>query len=278
MKEPDRPTSEPASPEAVGAASMNGRGAAGSWALRLWVLSLAGGLLAGFVSWRAGESSYGHFKNPFVKPADWGKMNGYERDNFRSSFEIKQRPSEESRNVALTFGVLGAALGVAMGLAGGLARGSLTRGLTGAVAGAGVGGFAAALASFGAVPVFYKYLDPEMGLAVPALTHLVLFAAVGLGGGLGMGAGLGARGSLVRGIIGGVLGGMAGAAANVLAVALVFSDMRVYDPIPRDLSVHQTMPVPRLVMHLSAALFVSILAPLCIQTGQSAGRSVKSMT
>jgi hypothetical protein len=40
--------------------------------------------------------------------------------------------------------------------------------------------------------------------------------------------------------------------------------MRVYDPIPKDLSREQPMRIPRLVMHLCAALFVATFAVLSL--------------
>jgi hypothetical protein len=252
----------------VGADGGAGRGGPRASDVRLWALALAGGLLAGLVAWGAGEANYGRFQSTFVKPPGWDKMNGYEKDAYRSTDEIRQRPSVESKNVALAFGGLGAALGVALGLAGGLARGSVPGALNGGAAGAVAGVIATAGASAAAVPVFYRWVDPDMGLAVPALTHLALFAAVGVGGGLGLGLGLGGRGDVPRGLLGGLLGGVAGAVAYELAVALAFADMRVYDPIPKDLSPEQRMVVPRLVMHLSAALSVAILAAACARAGK----------
>jgi hypothetical protein len=131
--------------------------------------------------------------------------------------------------------------------------------LTGILAVAG----AAALA----VPVYYRYAGPEMNLIVPVLTYVALFGAVGAAGGLGLGFGCGGKWSILRGLLGGIVGGLLAAIAYEVTASLLFPQLRVDDPIPKE----ATERLPRLMMHLGTALFVTILAVMTIQ-----GRSVET--
>jgi hypothetical protein len=229
--------------------------------LWIWILALVGGLLAGFASWGWSERTYNTYRPVFVQPPGWSKMNGYERADYRSADEQRQRPGLGLRNSLLVFGGLGFALGGALGLAGGLARQALGRGLVAGVVGALAGTLAAVGAVACAVPVFYRFVDPEMGIMPPAMTHLVIFGAIGAAAGMALGIGQGGRPVLARALVGGLAGGLFGALAYDVAAAMSFPDMRVFDPIPREAAER----LPRLVMNLSAALLVSVLAVASIQ-------------
>jgi hypothetical protein len=233
---------------------------------------MAAGLLAGLISWVCGEWTYNTFQSVFVQPPNWAKMNGYDQAAYRSSDEIRQKPSLGQKNAVLVFGVLGAALGGALGLAGGLARRSPLRGVTAGAVGAITGALFPAGASIGAVPVFYKFVDPEMGLMAPAITHMAIFGAIGAAAGMSLGLGLGGRVNVVKGLFGGLLGGILGALVYNVVASLAFSGMRVYDPIPKDAAER----LPRLVMHLSTALLVSALAVVSLHMGNVAPPSAKT--
>lgn len=223
----------------------------------LWIWALAAGLLAGLASWAWGERTYNTYKPVFVQPPNWGAMNGYERADYRSADEIRQKPSLGLKNSMLVFGGLGVLLGALLGLTGGVARGSIPRGLTAAVIGAVAGLLASLCAAAAAVPIFYRFVAPDMGLIPPAATHLALFAASGAAAGLafGIGVGPGGRSLLVRALAGGLMGGLLAALTYEIVSAIVFPDMRVYDPIPKEAAER----VPRLVMHLSAGVFIAAL-------------------
>jgi hypothetical protein len=222
---------------------------------------MAAGLLAGLVSWGCGERTYNTFQSVFVKPPNWAKMNGYERDNYRSADESRQRPLLGQKNGALVFGGLGATLGGLLGLAGGLARRSPLSGMAAGAVGAVTGALAATGATVGAVPVFYRFVDPEMGLMAPVITHMAIFGTIGAAGGMSLGLGLGGRANVLKGLLGGLIGGVLSAFAYNVVASLLFSDMRVYDPFPREAAER----LPRLMMDLSVALCVSALAVASLQ-------------
>jgi hypothetical protein len=226
----------------------------------LWLWAMAGGLLAGLIAWTWDERTYETFRPVFVAPANWAKMNGYEKADYRSADEIRQKPLIAQKNGLLVFGALGLLFGGLLGLAGGLARGAAREGAAAAVLGAAAGVAAAAIATWVSVPVFYRFVDPQMGVTAPILTHMAIFGAIGAAGGLGLGLGVGGRGKAVNGLLGGLLGGIIGAVVYDMVASILFADMRVYDPHPNEAGSR----VPRLVMHLSAALFASAFAAISI--------------
>ncbi len=83
-------------------------------ATRLWMLSVAAGIVAGFISWLAGEAVVEHFKPETHREERYGVE--------RTLPTAKSLVATEIKNAALAFAILGGALGLALGLAGGLAR------------------------------------------------------------------------------------------------------------------------------------------------------------
>jgi hypothetical protein len=226
---------------------------------------MAAGLLAGLLAWAWDERMYETFRPVFVEPANWAKLNGYEKADYKSGDEIRQKPLVGQKNGVLVFGALGLLLGGLLGLAGGLARGSAREGVAAAILGAAAGVVAAAVATWVSIPIFYRFVDPEMGITAPMVTHMAIFGAIGAAGGLGLGLGAGGRGKAVHGLLGGLLGGIVGAFVYDLAASIVFADMRVYDPHPNEAGSH----APRLVMHASAALFAAALAAVAVYQAKS---------
>ena len=274
MAQPARPEMNDPSPRDGGPASVptDASDREASHPPHFWLWAVAGGLLAGLISWGCGEYTYNTFRPVFVQPPNWGKMNGYERADYRSADEGRQKPSLGRKNAVLVFGVLGAALGGFLGLAGGLARRSPPGGAVAGAVGAVTGALAAAGASVGAIPVFYRFVDPEMGLIAPTITHIAIFGAIGAAGGMSLGLGLGGRANVLKGLFGGLLGGILGALVYDVIVSIVFAEMRVYDPIPKEAAER----LPRLLMHLGVALFVSALAVVSLQMGKIVPPSAKT--
>jgi len=231
----------------------------------LWFWALAGGLLAGLLAWAWDERTHETYQPVFVEPANWAKMNGYQKADYKSADEIRQKPLVGQKNGLLVFGGLGLLLGGLLGMAGGLARGAAREGVAAAVLGAVAGFVAAAVATWGSVPIFYRFVDPEMGITAPIVTHMAIFGAIGAAGGLGLGLGAGGREKAVNGLLGGLFGGIIGAVVYDLVASILFADMRVYDPHPNEAASR----MPRLVMHVSAALFASALAAAFIYQAKS---------
>jgi hypothetical protein len=241
---------------------MTGPGPAAVRAARgplLLAWALAGGVLAGLASWLGGEQVHGRFQPEIVGSPEYEQMNVYEKENYRVTEFRRLRPAAEAKNAALAFGMLGAALGAALGLGGGLARGAARSGLVAGAVGAVVGLAAAAAASALAVPLFYRYLDPEFGgLLVPTLTHGLVLACLGAAGGLALGMGAGGRRQIVAAVVGGIVGGIVATVAYELILAVLFPLIRVEEPIP-------TERLARAVMHLTAAVGIAAGAAMALQ-------------
>ena len=94
-------------------------------------------------------------------------MGGYQKQAAMSEVEGEASRAAERKKAAASFGLLGLVLGVGLGLIGGWVgrlaagrpRGAVGGGLAGAAAGAGL--------SWAAVPLFFRYQDPESGLDGP---------------------------------------------------------------------------------------------------------------
>src|SRR5262245_13265305 len=111
---------------------------------RIWALATAAGLLAGVVSWGAGEACLTVFQPELERVFSMG---GPTYQPTRKS-EIRA----ETHNATLAYALLGAALGVSLGLAGGLARGQARWGAIAGIVGLVVGGALVAGVSLVLVP------------------------------------------------------------------------------------------------------------------------------
>ena len=77
------------------------------------------------------------------------------------------------------------------------------------------GGIAGAALSAVAVPIFFRYQNPEtdaatMGLVLMFFTHAAIFAGIGATSGMALGRGLGDWGKIVPALFGGLLGASSG--------------------------------------------------------------------
>lgn len=209
----------------------------------LWVWALGAALMAGLPSWYIGERTMDYFK-----PSEAALS-----DRFNPGPLVRELSVLVPRNVAITYGTLGALLGFTMGLAGGLARRSIGIGLAAALGGALLGTLAAAALSFGLVPLFMASFDPNR----PTLTKMILtrggiWAGIGSAAGLAFGLGLGHRRHLARVLLGGFLGGIAGTIVFEVSNALI-------DPLGLN---DQTIPT---------TLFARLLASLSVAVGVAVG-------
>jgi hypothetical protein len=154
---------------------------------------------------------------------------------------------------ARVYGVFGAALGLALGAAAGLARRSPRGAFTAALLGAGLGGVAGFGASYGLVPLFFRYRDAfATDLITSMLLHGAVWAAVGSSAALALGVGLGAGPSrLVRCVIGGALGALIGAAAFEVLGAVFFANDDTGEPV-------STSAGSRLLARLLVAAFIAL--------------------
>jgi hypothetical protein len=151
-----------------------------------------------------------------------------------------------------------------LGFVGGLSCGSFARARASAAVGAVVAGLAGAAIAFAAIPLFFRFLDPESGgLLLLFLTHGAIFAGIGATAGLALGLGVGDRSSLSRAAFGGLLGGLLGTFIFDSALSLMFPLMRTFQPIPDE-------PAPRWIAHLCVAIFVAFSAALAV--GSPRGR------
>jgi hypothetical protein len=177
--------------------------------VRVWALALTGGLIAGFASWRIGESFHGRFAPPDARTG---------RRLTPEQIQSRRTAIDASRTLEATvaFGSLGAVTGFALGLAGGCARGSARAALIAAIAGAIFGGAAGAIIPRILLPIYFRVHDPDRDdLLLAILIQGGNWSVIGAAAGAAFGSGLGGR--PLRALLGGLLG----AAAGVLVYELV---------------------------------------------------------
>lgn len=237
--------------------------------LRLLVLGLPLAIAAGLVAWFGTELAYeqakqdlreGPFNPSFEdnKPPGYDQMGGYEQRDAIVEFELSTKPPAEVKNAALANGLLGAILGAAMGLAGGLARRAIREGVIASVVGLLAGAVAGVAGSAVMGPIYFQLLTPESGMELSLMTHGVIWALIGLAGGLALGLGIGRRQQIPAALVGGLIGGVLGTFAFEVVNAIVFPQVRVYEPLPAEWG-------PRLAAALSVAICVALGAILALQ-------------
>ena len=160
--------------------------------VRVWVLTLTAGLIAGFAAWLIGEATHGRFAPPtLVNMA--GPSGGFLSGPEVQKLDTAKR-SAQILDAALVFGSLGAVFGLALGLAGGFARRSARLASRAAIAGGILGGAVSAAVIAVILPIYYRILDPDNNeLIVGFLFHAVISSAIGAVGGAAFGTGLGDR-------------------------------------------------------------------------------------
>ena len=181
---------------------------------------MGAGLLAGVLSWVAGEMALTAFKPELEEAHGMGVV-----------LLLPSRKGEikaDTQNAALAFGLLGAILGLGLGITGGLVSGAIRirRGAIAGLIGLAVGGALGVGASLAFVPVFNqaRMANPlSLDLTIPMLVHAGIWAAIGAGGGLAFGIGFGGeKRQIARAAIGGLVGGVLGAAAYEMIGATAF--------------------------------------------------------
>jgi hypothetical protein len=257
--EPSRSTSEPAAATGAPADAADPSLLVTTIPARapLWVLALGAGLVSGLICWAGGEAIYPafHFKDEVIYPANYKTLSGYRKEGVDAMIQSQAQRIVERKKAAASFGLLGLVLAAGLGLIGGGAAGSPRRAGLGAVGGGLAGALAGAGLSWAAVPLFFRYLEPESGFTILFLTHAAIFIGIGGASGLGLGLGLGDGRSLVTGLLGGLLGGFLGTVTLETVDSLAFPLMRTFEPIASE-------RIPRAVMYLCLAAVTALVAGL----------------
>jgi hypothetical protein len=222
-------------------------------------LTLGASLVAGLISWAGGEWTFPRFRlsDNIIYPPDFKQLTGYHKQAVKSNIETAAHAVTERKRAMAAFGFLGLVLGGFLGLSGGLAAGSARSAFTGAAFGAVAGPAIGAALSFAFVPLFFRFLNPEQGLLILSLTQAGIFAGIGAVSGTALGVGLNDRSALGRALFGGLLGALLGTVLFGTVLSLAFPLFRTFEPIP-------TEPIPRLMMHLSVAVCIGVLAGLAV--------------
>lgn len=152
-------------------------------------------------------------------------------------------------NAVRQYALTGVLLGLALGATGGLSR----RAAIGAAVGALVAGSAAAIASWAAVPLFYRHRYAFADEIIPSfLVHGTIWALVGAAAGLGLAIVRGGTGlKAIQAVIGAALGALVGTAAYEIVSAVLFSSADGGEPVPGSSA---TRLVSRLLVALGLAL------------------------
>jgi len=218
-------------------------------AAQVWAWALAGGGLAGLLSWMAGESLLQWFPAELSTVGAGPGMSGQVE-----AASPEALADAATRNAALAFGLLGGLAGWLLGVAGGMVRSSPRSGLAAAVVGSALGVAAGAGVSLAVLPIYAQYQGrPDLGdmdIAYATAALGAVWGALGAAGGLAFGIGMGGwkRGAL--GLAGGLLGGLLGAAAFEMLGAVAFPLDGTTQPL-------STSRESRLAARALAALFIS---------------------
>ena len=163
--------------------------------LPLWLLTLGAGLLSGLVGWGTGEAIDSRIlmEDEIIYPPNYNSIGGYQKQSVTAEIKGAATRVVDKKRAAVALGLMGLALGVTLGLSGGLSKGTPRTAMTGAA----IGGLAAAAAggilSWIAIPIFFRFFDPESGFLILFLTHAEIFAGIGAASGMALGIGLGDR-------------------------------------------------------------------------------------
>ena len=223
--------------------------------LPLWLLTLGAGLISGLIGWGGGELTASLFRieDEVIYPSDYKSIGGYQKQAVTAQIQGEAMHVVEKKKAGFASGLMGLCLGVSLGLTGGLTRGTARTALTGATVGGLAGAALGGILSWIAIPLFFRFFDPESGFLILFLTHAEIFAGVGVAAGLALGLGLGDRRILARAIFGGLIGALLGTMAFESANALAFPLMRTFEPMPNE-------PIPRVLMYFCVAISTAVVA------------------
>ncbi len=228
--------------------------------LPLWLLTLGSGLLSGLIGWGTGEAidSRLRMEDEIIYPPNYKSIGGYQKQSVTAEIKKEATQVVNKKKAAIELGMMGLALGVTLGLSGGLSRGTPRTAMTGAAIGGLAGVVAGGVLSWIAVPLFFRFFDPESGMLILFMTHAAIFAGVGAASGMALGLGLGDRRLLARALFGGLIGAFLGTMAFETANALAFPLMRTFEPMPDE-------RIPRVLMYFCVAILTSVGATFAVR-------------
>jgi hypothetical protein len=194
---------------------------AGPSSRRTWIIAVVAAIGAGLGSWGVVE----------------GVLNAY-----TPAFQSRTSPYPTAEEIAritrariacetITFAATGGLLGLVLGLAGGISRRSIKWATLAGLLGLVVGGLAEAGSAYGTLQFIYTKIDVQSeDLLQSMLSHLALWAVIGLAGGLAFGLGLGGRGAWWKAAAGGLVGFALATVAYELIGALVLPTDGTHQP------------------------------------------------
>lgn len=166
---------------------------------RLWTAALAAGVVAGLVSWIAGELAYGAFQPRLHRSVVFGMSS--------MQATVSSENAAEYKNASLAFAILGGVTGLVMGIAGGIAARSTARGVIVGLIFQVVGTLVGGLASLALLRLLYRgYVRDPNDMFTPLLVQGGIWTAVGAVGGASFAIGCGLRRRLHNTIISASLG------------------------------------------------------------------------
>lgn len=237
----------------------------------LVVALVAAGLIASLASFGIGEATYGLYRWNDARDViaahqnELNRLGPYERNAFITRKMTEARTVVESRRAAIGIGALGGLLGLALALAGGWVardRHRATRGgLVGLILGAGAG----AAMGLVCVPLFYQFLTPGGGLAVPILCYAGLLLPATAVGALAFSIGVGQKHALASSVLAALLGGAVAVVVLVMVNSLAF-------PLDQEPALIPGDRPARLVIHVSLALCVALFVALGLARAPVEGR------
>ena len=220
-------------------------------ALRIWFLGLTASAFGAWLGWIGGETAATYLRwDPSALDSDF-RERGL-RDSEITDLLFASRVRAETKNTALTFGILGGSIGLSFGLIGSLGGHMRRCSVLGGMGGLILGFVAGVSISIVLVPLFFARLEDGPSPVLPVLMHIGMYSTIGAVAGFSFGFGLSRWRGAGQGLVAGFMGALLGAFVNDVLHTILFPLEWEYSPIPGTGS-------SRLMGHL----LVSLLAMIC---------------
>jgi hypothetical protein len=218
----------------------------------VWGIAVAAAVVAGLVSWLAGELALNAFQPRLFKIQVLGGATFVQPTT-------QSQNAADFKNATLAYAILGGMTGLAMGLAGGLAGRSILRGVIAGLGAAAIGAVVGTFASVALLRYFHRGHVPDPNdMSSPILVNAGIWMAIGAVGGLALAIGMSCARRAPQAVLGACLAACLGAVLFQLLAATLFPESGYAEPIASSSTV-------RLLAKLLVTVLVAAGAVLAVQ-------------
>jgi hypothetical protein len=215
----------------------------------LWVSCLLAGLVAGLISWYAGELTYEWFPAE-LRPAKTSMG--------QDVMDVTPETARVSvtKSALFSSALLGGTLGLCFGLAGGLSRGAVRMAMAAGLFGLVLAAAAGFSATYALLRVYFATrADSAESIGSSLVIHAAIWSAIAAFAGLALGLGLADKRRAPRALLGAAVGGALGAVIYEVAGCIAFP----YAKTTQMISVTwETRLMARLLVSLLAAIGAAV--------------------